>query len=222
MKQDKHPLQLSNRWHHRRFAFPCFSILMLLAAAWISSSLAAQDEDTTIYIIRHANKDPDDRYKDRDAYRPLSRRGEDLADAISMVLAERGVTAIYSSTYCRTLQTAHPLSISRNLTIHFYVYREQPQPATDGCGLSPEQLFSAANVGLDNLIQRIVRDRENEQVLVVTHSHLINRLLVAARSSERWESGYGRVFAVQITDTCWPAGEEECHTEVIDVTPTSD
>ncbi len=127
----------------------------LLAAVWTAGLLAAlpvvAQAQGTVFIVRHAEK------LDESVDPPLSDAGRARASALSRVLKDAGVTAIYTSEYQRTMQTAEPLAQALKL---------QPVtvPASD----------------LDTLVARLrIHQHRNEIVLVVGHSDTIPRVIRA-------------------------------------------
>lgn len=88
-------------------------LIMALCAAFclaplIPSSVAAslsQDGVTTVYLVRHAEKDttpPDDP--------PLTEAGKARAQELARVLSQSNIKVVISSQYARTRQTAEPLA----------------------------------------------------------------------------------------------------------------
>ena len=86
-------------------------LLWLLVVMWTAPA-AAQSQPTTVIVVRHAEKagqpadDP-----------PLSAEGSVRADELAHVLRNAGVTAIYSTPYARTQQTAAPLARALGITV---------------------------------------------------------------------------------------------------------
>src|SRR4051794_40481126 len=82
-------------------------LLSLLAICAVAPSLSAQ---TTVFIVRHAEKGTDSE-KDPD----LSEAGHARAQRLAKILSDAGITAIYTSEFKRTRQTAAPLGEALHL-----------------------------------------------------------------------------------------------------------
>jgi len=67
--------------------------------------------ETTVYIIRHAEKMSE---QDRDP--DLSERGRERADSLAVALRDSGVNLIITSNLKRTIQTAAPLAKLRHIS----------------------------------------------------------------------------------------------------------
>tara|TARA_R110002049_G_scaffold41592_2_gene125063 strand:+ start:171 stop:518 length:348 start_codon:yes stop_codon:yes gene_type:complete len=92
------------------------------------------------------------------------------------------VTAIYSTGYKRTKETAHPVAEVLNLSINEY------------------QLSNP-----DSLIKAMIESHRGEQVLIVGHSNSTPRLVNTAMGESRFEqldeSIYDNIFEVKINET---------------------
>ena len=86
--------------------------LMLVFLLCLGSEAWAQKESTTVIIVRHAEKgqQPADNP-------PLTAEGSLRADHLVEALRTAGVTAIYSTPYARTQQTAAPLARALGITV---------------------------------------------------------------------------------------------------------
>lgn len=73
------------------------------------------DVDRTIYLVRHAEKQADGGKEP-----VLTLVGQQRATNIAKMLKDKNITAIYSSDYNRTRQTAQPLAQILGLTITIY------------------------------------------------------------------------------------------------------
>jgi len=93
------------------------SYLLLLSvclSGWTSAKSEATDSKT-IYLIRHAEKSNDDR---RDPN--LSSQGLLRAGKLARFFAGKQLSAIYSSNYKRTLQTAKPAADTVGVGVQLY------------------------------------------------------------------------------------------------------
>ncbi|NVJ96947.1 MAG: gamma subclass chorismate mutase AroQ [Alphaproteobacteria bacterium] len=87
-----------------------------LAFALLLFCLAPQvAADTTIYLVRHAEK-ASDGTRDPD----LTPAGHERAQWIAHYLADRGLTAVFSTNYKRTRQTAAPTAKMAGLPVSIY------------------------------------------------------------------------------------------------------
>ncbi len=87
-------------------------IFIFLLTGLISS---AQDF-TTVILVRHAEKDMTASTNNPD----LSPEGQERAKALSHVLANMDISAVYSTPYLRTRNTVQGIAAIKNLEIHEY------------------------------------------------------------------------------------------------------
>ena len=81
------------------------------------SAFSQENENSTYYLVRHAEKDRSDATnKNPD----LTIKGQERAIKWSQILTKFGIDAIYSTNYKRTLQTAKPTADDNSLTIKTY------------------------------------------------------------------------------------------------------
>lgn len=151
----------------------------LLLAGW---SLPAEAK-SIIYLIRHAEK-VDDGTRDPS----LNEAGRARAEWLAGWFAGRGITAIYSSEFKRTLETVAPLSVRLNMPIAPYDPRALEDVVTrlrsDAAGVEE---------GADSII------------LVVGHSNttpaLVNMLIGEDRYADLAEGWmYDHIFQVTLGD----------------------
>lgn len=89
----------------------CSSVCILLVALATAAAMREDTGDTTVILVRHAEKavvssdDP-----------PLSEAGRKRAAALRHVLEKAGVSAIYATQYQRTQQTVEPLAKAMKVT----------------------------------------------------------------------------------------------------------
>ena len=86
----------------KRFVFCCLLLSVLVATATAQS---------TIFIVRHAERA--DSSKDSD----LSEGGRARAEALAKMLKDKNITAIYTTEFKRTQQTAVPLAKSLGIAV---------------------------------------------------------------------------------------------------------
>ena len=87
----------------------------LLAACLFISAICWSQETTTFIFTRHAEK-ADDGTRDPG----LTEEGNKRAERIAEVLSDVPVSAVYSTNYKRTLQTASPTAKGHGLTVLTY------------------------------------------------------------------------------------------------------
>jgi len=91
--------------------------LLYIVALLSFSAFSQENEKSTYYLIRHAEKDRSDATnKNPD----LKIKGQERAIKWSQVLTKLGIDAVYSTNYNRTLQTAKPTADDNSLTIKTY------------------------------------------------------------------------------------------------------
>jgi broad specificity phosphatase PhoE len=145
-----------------------FVFSFFLASALLSTATA----QSTIFIVRHAEKA--DATKDPD----LSEAGRARAEALAKTLREANITAVYTTEFKRTQQTAAPLAKALGITV-------TTLPAKDGAAL-------------------IAKLRAlNENALVVGHGDTIPDLIKALGISEPiniTENDYDNLFVVVLDE----------------------
>jgi len=133
-----------------------------------------KSEIFTIYLVRHAEKeaeanDPEDP--------SLSSCGELRAQALARTLGDIRLEKIYSTPYERTLSTARPIAVSKQLEIEIY---------------DPSRLGEFSQLLLDT----------QQDTLVVGHSNTTGVLagLLTGKSEEAFEEDiYDRLYQVVIS-----------------------
>ncbi|GAA3947686.1 histidine phosphatase family protein [Hymenobacter algoricola] len=98
-----------------------FAALLLLLLAGCAGSRPAGPAATTVYVVRHAEKDLTPGLADP----PLTPAGELRAQALREQLRPRHVAAIFTTDTRRTRATAAPLAAARNLTPLVYDAKNQ-------------------------------------------------------------------------------------------------
>lgn len=116
---------------HARNAKSVFSVALVLVAFGTSpadrkarsaradgTTTSASERSSVIFLFRHAELAVRDGDNPRD--RPLSSEGKARAARLGKMLAESGITNIYSTNLQRTRDTADPLSKKTGINIDFY------------------------------------------------------------------------------------------------------
>ena len=89
-------------------------LFVLISSIFISCK---QEETTTYYLIRHAEKDRTDKTNKNPN---LNEKGLERAKKWAEYFKDINLDAVYSTKYNRTIQTATPTSKSKNLEIIIY------------------------------------------------------------------------------------------------------
>ena len=112
-----------------------------------------------IYLVRHSEK-IEDWQKDLKDFQPLSLKGIETSERLAEYFKNIDLSAIYSSPYTRTLQTAYNVSKSKKKKI-------ETVKACDDTSL------------LGSFINKLNKKfKRNESVLIVTHSNIIPYFLI--------------------------------------------
>ena len=89
------------------------SILLLITLSCLGHDIA--NADSTIYLVRHAEKQNDGTDDPH-----LTKRGHKRAEYLAQQLSFANITKIYSSNYHRTIETAKPLADLLGVSIELY------------------------------------------------------------------------------------------------------
>jgi phosphohistidine phosphatase SixA len=150
-------------------------ILAAAAAILVAHSATPQ---RAVFVVRHAEKQTDS----NDVAVPLSEAGRARATRLAALLKNAGVTAIYSTDFVRTLETAEPLARTLKITL-----RKYSATGPDG---KPD---------LAPLARLLKAEHARGIVLVVGHSNTVPPLLKALGCVEDIEipaAQYDDFFAV--------------------------
>ncbi len=118
-------------------------LLTLAALLWQPAPAAAQ-EATTVFVVRHAER------ASGETDSPLSEIGRTRATALAHALGRAGITAIFTSQFKRTQETAAPLAAAAGVTAQTVDARDQ-----------------------EGLVKAIASLPAGSRVLVVSHSNLV-------------------------------------------------
>lgn len=124
-------------------------ILTLLATVGGLCAQTATPALTTVIIVRHGERGPD-----QGTETPINEKGQERAEELARVLADAGITRIIVSEYIRTRQTAAPLAAALKIG-------PEAVPVRDG---------------VDALAARI-GELKGETVLVISHHGRIEPLI---------------------------------------------
>jgi broad specificity phosphatase PhoE len=131
---------------------PKIFILCLLLMS-VLTALTSQAQ-TTIYIVRHAEKDLKKNPSDPDP--ALSLDGQDRAKDLATLLMPKRVLAVYATPFKRTKLTGEPTAFGHGVTVQTY----DPKDPED-------------------LVQTVLRNHKGGGVLIVGHSNTVLELIEA-------------------------------------------
>jgi broad specificity phosphatase PhoE len=140
-----------------------------------TSAQTAPEPSTTVFLVRHAEKGAEG------ADPSLSDAGRKRANALADMLADAGITVIFSSEFHRTQETAAPLA--ERLGIKVTVV-----PGKD----------------IDGLVARVRELKPGARALVVGHSNTIPVLasrLTGAKAAEMSDSEFDRLYVAALRGT---------------------
>jgi broad specificity phosphatase PhoE len=157
------------------------ALLLLGAAAPTRAQAPVHDAHaaaapTTVILVRHAEKESDDRDT------PLSAAGHQRAADLADALADAGITAVYATQYQRTQSTVRPLAERLGLPVTIRT--------VDG-----GEAFAEA------MAREILARHRGETVLVAAHSGstpLVVRALGGAEVDPITEPEFHHIFVVTI------------------------
>lgn len=134
-------------------------IFLLFIFIYATNTSAQQDEITTYYFIRHAEKD---RTYESNKNPHLTEKGVDRALNWAIVFENVKFDLIYSTKYNRTIQTAEPTAKTKELEIQYY---------------NPSHLFDA----------QFQEKTKGKSVLVVGHSNTTPLFVNDILGEEKYE-----------------------------------
>jgi len=155
--------------------FLLLSLVFVLISCQSAEKSSPPESITTIYLIRHAEKDRSDKENKNPE---LTEEGKRRAERWAEVLGLSKVDAVYSTNYQRTLQTATPTATRNGIEI---------------------QTYEPNNLDIDSLTVL----HQGERVLIVGHSNTTPMLVNRALGEERFEwiedTVSGNLFVLTIT-----------------------
>ena len=141
------------------------AVVVVVAAAVLT---ARADSQSTVFLVRHAEKEPGGTDPS------LIALGRERAESLAATLADAGITAIFSSEYKRTQETAAPLGKRLGLPV-------TAVPGKD----------------LDALMSKVRALAPGGRALIVGHANTIPELaqrLTGIKVAELTESDYDRLY----------------------------
>lgn len=168
------------------------TVLLLVAGLALSAADTAAQTKTVI-VVRHAEK------ADDSADPVLSEEGRERARALAQTLAERGVTAIFTTQYLRTRQTAEPLATQLGITPVVIAAAGGDHVADVAARVRASDASTILVVGHSNTVPAIVRALSGEDVGAIAdpeYGHIYEVTLTAGAASVK-RGWYGRERVVK-------------------------
>lgn len=159
--------------HAKLLLFASFALIIGCAPAPAVPEPTPVSGSTTVYLVRHAEK-TDSRELDPS----ISARGQERAKALATRLGAAGLTAIVTTQFKRTQETAEPLAAA--------------------IGVTPEVINAGRAGDTDSAVAAVFR-RRGEKVLIVGHSLTIPGIIEALggpKLSNICENQYSDLFIV--------------------------
>lgn len=167
------------------FVLLAAALCLLQPAAAVNVEAKAQPQDpiTTVFLVRHAEKaeSPADNP-------PLNETGLWRAQVLAHTLGKAGITAIYTSQFLRTQQTAAPLAAQLGI-----------KPTVMTLTASPTNPREISSQSILAIVQDIYRHHAGETILVVGHTNSVPpviRMLRAAPVPVIDEQTFDNLFIV--------------------------
>lgn len=146
--------------------------MLILISAILVNDVEAQDDITTIILVRHAEKVDDSRDPE------LSGLGKQRAEKLAQLLESQSIDAIYSTDYIRTKDTCAPVAAHKNVEVKLYDPRNTDQ------------------------LDLMASENKGKTILVCGHSNstprLANHFLKSQKFADFDESDYGNILIVTI------------------------
>ncbi len=133
-----------------------FLSLFVLASLLFVAPYQEEFKPVTVYLVRHAERADEPRQDP-----PLTEKGTARSHELARVLGKANVTAIITSQFLRTKNTAEPLSKQANVPVTSISLSLNPS--------NPRQISEQSNTEVTNKIL----ERAGQSVLVVGHSNSI-------------------------------------------------
>lgn len=162
----------------RRVLLAC-ALGLTLGSLLLAQGVAAQGKLTTVIIVRHAERGPDEGIESA-----ITEKGRERAEELARVLKDSGITRILISEFVRTRQTVEPLA--KLIKIEPETVLVQP--------------------GVDALVKR-VGELRGETILVASHGGRIEPLierLGGGKTERLGSSEYDNLFVLTLQESGAP------------------
>lgn len=170
-------LMTSTKERHVKPVLAAFALIIACAPVQAVPEPTPVPGSTTVYLVRHAEKDLGN---PQDIDPPISAAGQARAEALATRLGTAGVTAIVTTQFKRTQETAEPLAAA--------------------IGVTPEVVRAGLMGDTDSAVAAVFRHR-GKKVLVVGHSRSIPPIIEALggpKLANICESQYSNLFIVYL------------------------
>lgn len=140
--------------HNKRYY--CIILLALLCTGNVVN--AQENEITTVFLVRHAEKESDSRDPE------LSAEGRDRANELAKVLGSVELDAIYDTPFIRTRDTA--------------------KPTAEKLGITVETIQSLQSDDLKMFMENTLKNHKGGKILIVSHSNIIPAIIKMIRGED--------------------------------------
>ncbi|RAU82345.1 histidine phosphatase family protein [Pontibacter arcticus] len=169
------------------FLLSFYSCQTSVPAANNNTTDSTQAGTTTIYVVRHAEKDTSDS-KNQDPN--LSEAGRKRANALRDLYDQEAIAAFYATKYVRTSQTLQPLAAVKKMEIRTYEGHD-----------------------FEGLKQQIMQNHKGKTVFVAGHSNTVLSIIKAFGATppreEIRDEEYSYIFTIKVSPENTATVEED-------------
>ncbi len=151
-----------------------FRAVLVVVAVALTACAARAESQLTVFLVRHAEKEA------TGSDPSLSPAGHQRAESLAAMLADTGITAIFSSEFKRTQETAAPLAKRLGLSVTVV-------PGKD----------------IDALLSKVRALAPDGRALIVGHSNTtpeLARRLTGAKVADLTDADYDRLYVATIPE----------------------
>jgi phosphohistidine phosphatase SixA len=173
----------STKKMHVKLLFAAFALIVGCATAQPEPEPTPVPGSTTVYLVRHAEKDVG---HPNDPDPAISAAGQERAKALATRLGPAGIKAIVTTQYRRTEETAAPLA--------------------SAIGVTPEVVSAGRKGDEDSAAAAVLRHR-GEKVLIVGHSKTLAAIIEALGGpilADLCETQYSILYVMHLPPTGKP------------------
>jgi phosphohistidine phosphatase SixA len=149
--------------------------ILLILILFSAISMFSQEQITTYYLIRHAEKE---RTNTENSNPKLNQEGLKRAKKWSKIFSNVDFDAVYSTAYARTIETATPTAQGLNLEIQIY---------------NPQKLYDA----------KFQKDTKGQTVLIVGHSNttplFVNKIIKEEKYNPMNDENNSNLYITTVT-----------------------
>ncbi len=145
---------------------------LILLLAGVTLLVSRLNQHTVFILVRHAER------ADDSANSNLSERGLERAQSLVSLSEHFGIKAIYSTNFCRTVQTAQPLARHLSQTVHLQVIPSSQGLSQCMPSIEVQHVDLPDRVDNDNTLIDLVLERfQGGAVLIAGHSNTVPRMV---------------------------------------------